>query len=144
MVLAASNIPWDLDPAIRRRLEKRVHIPLPTEKGRRELFQICLKGIQTDGDIDWEKLVQMTKQYSGADIANVCREAAFMPMKRKLFQGGGLLKSKLKDVDKLQKELDVPLSMKDFMDALQNVKKSVANKDLGFRYTKWMQEFDSK
>ena len=43
MVLAASNIPWDLDPAIRRRLEKRVYIPLPTEKGRRELFQICLK-----------------------------------------------------------------------------------------------------
>ena len=73
MVLAASNMPWDLDPAIRRRLEKRVYIPLPTEKGRRQLFQICLKGEKTDENIDWEKLVKLTHNYSGADITNVCK-----------------------------------------------------------------------
>lgn len=43
MVLAASNIPWDLDEAIRRRLEKRVYIPLPTKNGREQIFKIHLK-----------------------------------------------------------------------------------------------------
>jgi ATPase family associated with various cellular activities (AAA) len=42
IVLAATNTPWDLDEALRRRLEKRVYIPLPTEVGRKELFRINL------------------------------------------------------------------------------------------------------
>lgn len=45
MVLAATNRPWDLDEALRRRLEKRIYIPLPTEKGRRELLKINLKDV---------------------------------------------------------------------------------------------------
>jgi len=43
MCLAASNIPWDLDEAIKRRLEKRIYIPLPTAKGRRKVFDINMK-----------------------------------------------------------------------------------------------------
>jgi katanin p60 ATPase-containing subunit A1 len=45
MVLAATNRPWDLDEAIRRRLEKRIYIPLPTTVGREELFKINLRGL---------------------------------------------------------------------------------------------------
>ena len=45
MVLAATNRPQDLDEAIRRRLEKRIYIPLPTRAGREQLFKINLKGI---------------------------------------------------------------------------------------------------
>ena len=45
MVLAATNRPWDLDEAIRRRLEKRIYIPLPTAIGRQQLFKINLKGV---------------------------------------------------------------------------------------------------
>lgn len=59
-------------------------IPLPTEKGREELFKINLKHIELDADIDWKKLVEITDGYSGADISNVCRDAAMMPMRRKL------------------------------------------------------------
>lgn len=87
MVLAATNRPMDLDEAIRRRLEKRIYIPLPSEVGRTELFKINLKGLQVDESVDFKKLVSKTKGYSGADISNVCRDAALMPMRRKILSG---------------------------------------------------------
>lgn len=43
VVIGASNCPWDIDDAIRRRLEKRIYIPLPNEVGRREMLRINLK-----------------------------------------------------------------------------------------------------
>jgi katanin p60 ATPase-containing subunit A1 len=46
MVLAATNFPWDIDEALRRRLEKRIYIPLPNEEGRRELIRINLKDVE--------------------------------------------------------------------------------------------------
>jgi SpoVK/Ycf46/Vps4 family AAA+-type ATPase len=51
--------------------------------GRRELIRINLKNEKTD-EIDFEEIVKQTDGYSGADIANLCREAAYMPMRRKL------------------------------------------------------------
>ncbi len=43
MVLAATNFPWDIDEALRRRLEKRIYIPLPTTEGREALLKINLR-----------------------------------------------------------------------------------------------------
>lgn len=88
MVLAATNRPQDLDDAIMRRLEKRIYIPLPTQIGREELFKINLRGLQTEEGIDWPQIIKITDGYSGADIANVCREASMMPMRKKLANGG--------------------------------------------------------
>jgi katanin p60 ATPase-containing subunit A1 len=73
-----------LDDALRRRLEKRIYIPLPGEEGRKQLFMINLKDIRMDADINWDYLVKKTDGYSGADISNVCREAAMMPMRKKI------------------------------------------------------------
>lgn len=87
MVLAATNRPWDLDEAIRRRLEKRIYIPLPPAEGRRSLFEINLKGIELGDDINYESMVELTNGYSGADIANVCRDAAMMPLRKKIASG---------------------------------------------------------
>jgi len=56
-VIAATNRPWDLDEALRRRLEKRIYIPLPNEKGREELFKINLNKIKLDEDVDHKYLV---------------------------------------------------------------------------------------
>ena len=139
MVLAATNRPQDLDEALRRRLEKRIYIPLPNEVGRKELFKINLKGIKIGDDLKVDKLVQMTKGYSGADISNVCREAAMMPMRKKLLEGN-------LDLDKITKlkedELDIPITMKDFTEAIKNISKSVSNEHLQ-EYKKWMDEFGS-
>jgi len=87
MVLAATNRPFDLDEALRRRLEKRIYIPLPNEIGRKDLFRINIRGVSAAEDVNFDKLVKLTKGYSGADIANVCREAAMMPMRKKLLEG---------------------------------------------------------
>ena len=63
---------------------KRVYIPLPGEEARQTLFDINLKNLEIYEDVDFEKLIELTKGYSGADISNVCWEAAMMPMRRKL------------------------------------------------------------
>jgi katanin p60 ATPase-containing subunit A1 len=57
MVLAATNRPEDIDDALRRRLEKRVYIPLPEPQSRLQMFQINLKGIELSDNIDYDKLV---------------------------------------------------------------------------------------
>ena len=45
MVLAATNFPWDIDEALRRRLEKRIYIPLPTLEGRESLLKVKLRRV---------------------------------------------------------------------------------------------------
>lgn len=122
-VLAATNRPQDLDEALRRRLEKRIYISLPEQEGRKQLFKINLRGIAMDDKIDWDKLVNLTKGYSGADIANVCRDAAMIPLRKKIASGGLLDFAKLKEHES---EINAALTMDDFMEALKNVQKSVS------------------
>eukprot|EP00347_Sterkiella_histriomuscorum_P020741 403336650 len=138
MVLAATNRPQDLDEAIRRRLEKRIYIPLPTEKGREELFKINLRHIPLNEDINWQKLVDITDGYSGADISNVCRDAAMMPMRRQLQSGS----FSLENIQKIQDEIDIPLSMEDFLEAIKNIQRSVSKDQLN-DYAEWMKMFGS-
>ena len=83
MVLAATNRPQDLDEALRRRLEKRVYIPLPDEESRKQLFEINLRSQACD-NLDLDKLVSLTKGYSGADIFSVIKDASYMPLRKKL------------------------------------------------------------
>ena len=123
MVLAATNRPQDLDEAFRRRLEKRIYIPLPNEKGRKQLFDINLKGIQLHADLNMDILVKKTKGYSGADITNVCRDAAMMPMRKKILEGK-LSFDQIKNLK--QDEIDIPITMQDFLEALKNISKSVS------------------
>ncbi|XP_072706513.1 katanin p60 ATPase-containing subunit A-like 1 isoform X5 [Ciconia boyciana] len=77
MVLAATNFPWDIDEALRRRLEKRIYIPLPTAKGRAELLKINLREVELDPDISLEEIAEKIEGYSGADITNVCRRVSW-------------------------------------------------------------------
>ena len=120
MVLAATNRPWDIDEAIRRRLEKRIYIPLPTEKGRLELFKINLRGVELsdqEGGIDWDLLTRETAGYSGADITCVCREAAMMPLRRKIASTG----FDIGNIANIHDEITIPLTMSDFKEALRNI-----------------------
>jgi katanin p60 ATPase-containing subunit A1 len=100
MVLAATNFPWDIDEALRRRLEKRIYIPLPNSEysevdicdtavrvciaanlihnfvpgdGREALLRINLREVKLDPDVNLKDVATKLKGYSGADITNVCR-----------------------------------------------------------------------
>jgi len=69
-------------------LEKRVYIPLPGKAGRRSLLELSLKGLEVDAGIDFDHVVESTDGYSGADMTNICREAAMMPLRRRLKASG--------------------------------------------------------
>ncbi|OQR86663.1 katanin p60 ATPase-containing subunit [Achlya hypogyna] len=82
MVLAATNLPWQIDEAMRRRLTKRVYIPLPDLHGRRALFQLNLKKVDVADDVNYDTLATTTEGYSGDDICGVCETAKMFPVKR--------------------------------------------------------------
>ncbi|CAG5090644.1 Oidioi.mRNA.OKI2018_I69.PAR.g12673.t1.cds [Oikopleura dioica] len=82
MVLAATNYPWDIDEALRRRLEKRIYIPLPCAMARSQLLKINLKDVAIAEDVDLEEIAKKMENYSGADITNVSRDTAMMSMRR--------------------------------------------------------------
>ena len=82
-----------------------------------------MQGIKVADDVDIPKLVEQTPGYSGADLTNVCREAAMMPMRRKMMEGD----IDLDNMDEIcQDELDLPINMEDFESALKNIQKSVS------------------
>ena len=102
------------------------------------LFKINLKGVATQEGVDWDFLVSKCEGYSGADIANVCRDAAMMPMRKRLLSGN--FGFNLEEIQKLEREVEVPLSMQDFLVAFKNIQKSVAADSLKM-YQEWMKEF---
>lgn len=73
MVLAATNHPWRIDQAFRRRFEKRVYVSLPNDESRVALLNLYLKNVTTCNDLELGEIAEVLKGYSGADIANVCR-----------------------------------------------------------------------
>ncbi|XP_035287903.1 katanin p60 ATPase-containing subunit A-like 1 [Anguilla anguilla] len=137
MVLAATNFPWDIDEALRRRLEKRIYIALPTAKGRAELLKINLREVDLAPDVDLALIAEKIQGYSGADITNVCRDASMMAMRRRI---QGLSPEEIRALSK--DELQMPVTMEDFELTLRKISKSVSATDLE-KYESWMAEFGS-
>ena len=86
IVIAATNRPNALDPALRRpgRFDREIEIPLPDKQGRLEILQIHTRGMPLADDIDLEKLAEMTHGYTGADLAALAKEAALHALRRYL------------------------------------------------------------
>jgi vacuolar protein-sorting-associated protein 4 len=82
LVLGATNIPWDLDPAIRRRFEKRIYIPLPEGPARATMLKIHLGNTPNQlTQPDFDRLGMQADGMSGSDLSIVCREAIMEPMR---------------------------------------------------------------
>jgi len=82
LVLAATNLPWGLDSAIRRRFEKRIYIPLPEAPARARMFQIHLgKTPHKITNEQFKQLGEITDNYSGSDISIIVRDAMMQPVR---------------------------------------------------------------
>ncbi|KAK9862173.1 hypothetical protein WJX84_012398 [Apatococcus fuscideae] len=137
MVLAATNFPWDIDEALRRRLEKRIYIPLPGAHERTELMNINLKDVEVEPGINFDKLSNLTKGYSGDDLTNVCRDAAMNGMRRKI---AGKTPDQIRSLSK--EDMHEPIQMEDFLQAITRINPSVSKTDIK-RHEAWLEEFGS-
>jgi len=86
IVIAATNLPNSLDPALRRpgRFDREISIPIPDREGRREIVEIHSHGMPLDTDVDLNRLADVTHGFVGADLEALCREAAMSSLRRLL------------------------------------------------------------
>ena len=84
IVLAATNRADILDKALLRagRFDRQIYVDLPEVQDRKAIFQVHLQGVKIDGSVDLDMLARQTPGFSGADIANVCNEAALVAARR--------------------------------------------------------------
>jgi katanin p60 ATPase-containing subunit A1 len=135
LVLATTNRPWDLDEAFRRRLEKRIYVPLPDAKGRHRLLELCVRGLQLAADVRLEDMAERLEGYSGADMHTLCRGWAMLPMRRLLAEG------QLAALQQ-QSQAVLVLNLVDFEEALQTTKPSVSP-GAERQFQEWQREFGS-
>eukprot|EP00835_Amoeboradix_gromovi_P005409 NODE_505_length_7533_cov_0.471886.p2 type:complete len:421 gc:universal NODE_505_length_7533_cov_0.471886:2136-3398(+) len=167
LVLGATNIPWSLDPAVRRRFEKRIYIALPDLSARTKMVQIHIGDTpHTLDPSDFQELGQMTDGYSGSDISVVVRDALMMPVRK--IQSATHFKQvqakDRKDINKMKvywtpcspgdpnaiektwmevqgdELLEPTLNIQDFYKAVQNNRPTVSKADL-VEHEKWAQQF---
>lgn len=164
LVLGATNCPWDLDNAIRRRFEKRIYIPLPEAEARTRVLELALG--DTPNSIDREDLADVALRAEGcsaADLSIMTREAIYEPVRR--CQRAVAFKRVIRDKDGQRREGWIPCSpgdpaavemdmmrvpqkeliepeviIEDFEMALEKTKPSVGVGDIE-RYAEWTAEF---
>ncbi|MDW7978821.1 MAG: CDC48 family AAA ATPase [Candidatus Caldarchaeum sp.] len=118
IVIGATNRPNALDPALRRpgRFDREIEIGIPDKRGRVEILTIHTRGMPLAKDISVEKLGEMTRGYTGADLAALCREAAMKAIRRILpnidFSGERIAPEILSSLE---------VTMKDFVDAYKEI-----------------------
>ena len=83
LILGATNIPWQLDSAIRRRFQRRVHISLPDQAARMKMFEMSIGTTPCDlKPADFKTLGQMSDGYSGSDISIAVQDALMQPVRK--------------------------------------------------------------
>ncbi len=136
IVIAATNRADILDKALMRagRFDRQIYVELPDLIGRKEIFEVHMRKLKLSDDVNIEFLAKQTPGFSGADIANVCNEAALMAARR--------------DKESIEKQ--------DFLDAIDRIvgglekknkvitdseKKVIAFHEAGHATTSWLLEF---
>jgi transitional endoplasmic reticulum ATPase len=84
VVIAATNRPDIVDPAVVRpgRFDRLIYVPEPNEKSKAHIFKIYTKNMPLAKDVDLNHMAALAKNYSGADIEALCREAAMYALRK--------------------------------------------------------------
>ncbi|XP_016329433.1 fidgetin-like protein 1 [Sinocyclocheilus anshuiensis] len=131
LVVGATNRPQEIDEAARRRLAKRLYIPLPEAEARRQIVTNLMSREKSQlGPDEMENVVQGTEGFSGADMTQLCCEAALGPIRS----------ISLSDIATISAEQVRPILYNDFQEALKTVRPSVSSKDLEL-YEEWNKTF---
>ncbi|EDV20775.1 uncharacterized protein TRIADDRAFT_31346, partial [Trichoplax adhaerens] len=133
LVIGATNRPQEIDEAARRRLVKRLYIPLPQAPARRQII-LNLLAQQNYSLIDTEldEICQRSEGYSGSDMSNLCREAALGPIRSIDYS----------DIQNISADQVRPIVFTDFDAAFLQVRPSVSEKDLDL-YVQWNRQYGS-
>ncbi len=117
IIIGATNVPNMIDPALLRpgRFDKIIYMALPDEGAREKIFKVHTKNLPIDKGISLKKLSKKTRRYSGADIANICKEAKSLAAKRAL-KAKKILPIELKDFNKVIKHIKPSVSLKSLED----------------------------
>ncbi|KAL4497210.1 hypothetical protein ABPG72_019530 [Tetrahymena utriculariae] len=151
-LLAASNLPWDLDVAMLRRLEKRILVPLPSKEARQNMIEQFLpEGMAQD--LNYQEISEALENYSGSDIKLLCKEAAMKPLRRliNLIEKSNVeqedmqknRKQKFQQIQSInpQEVKPDPVTNEDIVEALKTTKPSSFIKTQA--YEKWAKEHGS-
>lgn len=121
VVIGATNVPHMIDPALRRpgRFDREISIGIPDRSGRLEILAIHSRFMPLAGDVDLERLADLTHGFVGADLAALCREAAMRALRRCLpmltHRAGSIAMDQL---------ASLVVTQQDFLDALAELRPS--------------------
>ena len=121
IVIAATNIPGALDPALRRpgRFDREISIPIPDKNSRLTILEIHSRGMPLTEDVNLDKLAEITHGFVGADLQALCREAAMLCL-RKAIPGMDLGASSIP----YETMMNLKVSMEHFFEALKEIEPS--------------------
>lgn len=132
IIIGATNRPDIIDEALLRpgRFDRLLEVPLPDNDAIREILRIHMAKKPVDNTVDIEKLVELVKGYSGADIASLVNAAAISAIREHIANNRTEQKSIKKEQakslgDNENRKLPLTISMKHFEDALKKVKRSI-------------------
>ncbi|CAI6338483.1 unnamed protein product [Periconia digitata] len=163
LVLGATNIPWQLDMAIRRRFQRRVHISLPDFPARMKMFELAVGNTPCElSQPDYKKLAELSEGYSGSDISIAVQDALMQPVRliqtathyKPVTQDGVEKWTPCSPGDPQAKEMswtdleseqlaEPPLRVKDFIKSIKGSRPTVSKEDLT-RNSEWTKEFGSE
>ncbi|KAH7378811.1 P-loop containing nucleoside triphosphate hydrolase protein [Pyrenochaeta sp. MPI-SDFR-AT-0127] len=133
LVLAATNLPWAIDEAARRRFVRRQYIPLPEDWVRKQQVKTLLSHQKHElSDRDLDRLVRLTEGFSGSDITALAKDAAMGPLRS---LGEKLLSMTMDQIR--------PIQYQDFIASLRTIRPSVSKQGLK-EFEDWAREFGER